>query len=68
VQDRRFGVLAPTMEMLDWAVFLRGWTFAAGDLLTHQQGAILAAASGTLAAAALNHALTVELAENRLLP
>ena len=42
--------------------------FAAGDLLTPQQGAIIAAASGTLAAAALNHALTIELAEHRLLP
>lgn len=35
---------------------------AAGDLITPVQGAILAAASGTRAAAALNHALIAELA------
>jgi thioredoxin reductase len=35
---------------------------AGGDLITPMQGAILAAASGTRAAAALNHALTAELA------
>jgi thioredoxin reductase len=35
---------------------------AAGDLTTFVQSAILAAASGTRAAAALNHALTAELA------
>lgn len=35
---------------------------AAGDLTTPVQGAILAAASGTRAAAALNHGLTAELA------
>jgi thioredoxin reductase len=36
--------------------------YAGGDLITPMQGAILAAASGTRAAAALNHALTAELA------
>ena len=36
--------------------------YAAGDLTTRAQSAILAAASGMMAAAALNHALTVELA------
>jgi thioredoxin reductase len=36
--------------------------YAAGDLLTPAQGAIFAAASGMLAAAMLNHCLTVELA------
>lgn len=36
--------------------------FAAGDLATMAQGAILAAAAGTQAAAALNHGLIVELA------
>ena len=35
---------------------------AAGDLTTMAQGAILAAAAGTQAAAALNHGLIVELA------
>lgn len=35
---------------------------AAGDLATHAHGAVLAAASGNLAAAMLNHGLTVELA------
>jgi thioredoxin reductase len=36
--------------------------YAAGDLVTPVQSAILAAASGTSAAAQLNHALTVDLA------
>lgn len=36
--------------------------YAGGDLLTRMQGAILAAAAGTHAAAMLNHSLTVELA------
>ena len=36
--------------------------YAAGDLVMPAQGAILAAASGNLAAARLNHALTAELA------
>jgi thioredoxin reductase len=36
--------------------------YAGGDLVTPMQGAILAAASGTHAAAMLNHELTVELA------
>jgi thioredoxin reductase len=36
--------------------------YAAGDLVTYAQSAILAAASGTQAAAMLNHSLTVELA------
>jgi thioredoxin reductase len=36
--------------------------YAAGDLLTPAQGALLAAASGTRAAALLNHALTTEMA------
>lgn len=36
--------------------------YAAGDLVMPMQGALLAAASGTAAAAMLNHALTVELA------
>ena len=36
--------------------------YAGGDLLTPKQGALLAAASGTKAAAMLNHALTVDLA------
>jgi thioredoxin reductase len=36
--------------------------YAAGDLSTPMQGAILAAASGTFAAAMLNHELTAELA------
>jgi thioredoxin reductase len=36
--------------------------YAGGDLITPMQGAILAAASGTRAAAALNHALNAELA------
>lgn len=160
VQDRRFGVLAPGVEMLDFAVLLRGWTrevvaltdgrysvspeiaerlgragvrleerrvlrlvgtegqlervelhggssvgldvlfvrppqrqlpivqalglvlgpmgyvqvdemhretsvpgiYAAGDLVTPMQAAIIAAASGTQAAAMLNHELTLELA------
>lgn len=36
--------------------------YAGGDLLTRMQGAILAAAAGTQAAAMMNHFLTVELA------
>lgn len=36
--------------------------YAAGDLVSPAQGALLAAASGTLAASRLNHALTVEMA------
>ena len=36
--------------------------YAAGDLTTSAQGAVLGAAAGMLAAARLNHALTVELA------
>lgn len=36
--------------------------YAGGDLLTRMQGAIMAAAAGTQAAAMLNHFLTVELA------
>jgi thioredoxin reductase len=36
--------------------------YAAGDLVTLGQGALLAAASGTQAAAMLNHALTIDLA------
>ena len=42
--------------------------YAGGDLITPMQGAILAAASGVLAAARLNHALTVELALSGDLP
>ena len=38
--------------------------YAAGDLTTGAQGALLAAAAGTRAAAMLNHALTVELASS----
>jgi thioredoxin reductase len=38
--------------------------YAAGDLTTGAQGAILAAAAGTRAAAMLNHALTLELARS----
>ncbi|HMJ16315.1 MAG TPA: pyridine nucleotide-disulfide oxidoreductase, partial [Polyangiaceae bacterium] len=40
----------------------RSGIYAGGDLITPVQGAVLAAASGMRAAAALNHALTVELA------
>jgi thioredoxin reductase len=36
--------------------------YAAGDLVTPAQGAIIAAASGTRTAALLNHALTIEMA------
>ena len=42
--------------------------YAGGDLITPMQGAILAAASGVLAAARLNHALTLELALSGDLP
>lgn len=41
--------------------------YAAGDLMTRMQGAILAAASGTAAAAMINHELTAELATAGLL-
>lgn len=41
--------------------------YAAGDLLAPMQGALIAAASGTLTAGVLNHALTVELAIEGLL-
>lgn len=41
--------------------------YAAGDLVSPAQGALLAAASGTLAAAMLNRALTEELATNGVL-
>jgi thioredoxin reductase len=41
--------------------------YAAGDLLTPAQGALLAAASGTHAAGRMNHALTMELALARAL-
>ena len=41
--------------------------YAAGDLLGPMQGALIAAASGTLTAGVLNHALTVELATEGLL-
>jgi thioredoxin reductase len=36
--------------------------YAAGDLITRQQAALLAAASGMRAAAVLNHALTIDMA------
>lgn len=39
----------------------RPGVYAAGDLVPAPKSAILAAASGTLAAAMLNHALTIEL-------
>jgi thioredoxin reductase len=42
--------------------------YAGGDLATPVQGAILAAASGMLAAARLNHALTIDLATTGVLP
>lgn len=42
--------------------------YAAGDLTTRNQGAVLAAASGFLAAARLNHALTADLATSGGLP
>ncbi|MBL8743312.1 MAG: FAD-dependent oxidoreductase, partial [Myxococcales bacterium] len=38
--------------------------YAGGDLVTRMQAAVMAAALGMQAAAALNHALTVELAMN----
>jgi thioredoxin reductase len=41
---------------------------AGGDLVTAVQGAVLAAASGMRAAAALNHALTADMAANGMLP
>lgn len=42
--------------------------YAAGDLLTPGQGAVIAAASGCLAGAKLNHELTAELAVSGQLP
>jgi thioredoxin reductase len=42
--------------------------YAAGDLVTSAQGALFAAASGSLAAARLNHALTADLATSGGLP
>jgi thioredoxin reductase len=42
--------------------------YAAGDLVTRAQQALLAAASGSLAAARLNHALTADLATSGGLP
>ena len=42
--------------------------YAAGDLITPKQGALIAAASGTLTAARINHSLTVELAVAGALP
>lgn len=42
--------------------------YAAGDLVTPVQSATLAAASGALAAARLNHELTVEMATSGALP
>lgn len=42
--------------------------YAGGDLITRAQGALVAAASGNLAAAMLNHALTVDLATSAALP
>lgn len=42
--------------------------YAGGDLITAKQGAIIAAGSGNLAAAMLNHDLTVELATSGALP
>jgi thioredoxin reductase len=41
--------------------------YAAGDLVTHDHGALSAAASGSRAAHCLNHALTVELVNARVL-
>ncbi|HEX7151496.1 MAG TPA: NAD(P)/FAD-dependent oxidoreductase [Thermoanaerobaculia bacterium] len=41
---------------------------AGGDLVSPAQGAIIAAASGSFAAARLNHALTIELASSGALP
>jgi thioredoxin reductase len=41
--------------------------YAAGDLVTPAQGAILAASSAAFAAAMLNHELTIELATKGLL-
>jgi thioredoxin reductase len=42
--------------------------YAAGDLITPKQGALIAAASGTLTAARINHSLTVEFAVAGALP
>jgi thioredoxin reductase len=42
--------------------------YVAGDLLAPMQGALIAAASGTLTAGMLNHALTVDLAVQGALP
>jgi thioredoxin reductase len=41
--------------------------YAAGDLVSPAQAAIMAAAAGTFAAAMINHELTIELATNGLL-
>lgn len=70
--QRQVGLVQALDLSLDEAGYLRvddvHWetsrpgVHAAGDLITPVQGAILAAASGTRAAAALNHALTAELA------
>jgi thioredoxin reductase len=68
----------PTVESLGLALDPQGYVqvdaasfetslpgvYAAGDLTTPVQGAVLAAAAGMRAAAALNHALTVELAKS----
>lgn len=67
---------APLVRSLDLALDARGFVkideiqretsipgiYAAGDLVTLGQGALLAAASGTQAAGMLNHELTIELA------
>ena len=42
--------------------------YAAGDLVTPAQAAVMAAGSATFTAAMLNHELTIELATNGLLP
>lgn len=74
--------LVPTVENLGLALDAQGYVqldatsletsipgiYAAGDLTTAIQGAVLAAAAGMRAAAALNHALTVELAKSGALP
>ena len=46
----------------------RSGIYAGGDLTTPMQGAVIAAASGVVAASMLNHALTVELATAGALP
>jgi thioredoxin reductase len=45
----------------------RPGVYAGGDLVTHAQSAVLAAASGMQAAAALNQELTAELATSGVL-